>query len=65
MKISVIAGGVAEQRSAAVYVEQEGAWVALTVDESLRADALLTPAQARAISTELLKAAESADQFEA
>ena len=64
MKISVIAGGAAEQRTAAVYVEQEGAWVALTVDESLRADALLTPAQARGISTELLKAAEAADQYD-
>ena len=55
--------GLPEDYSAArdIYVQQEGAHVTLSVDGTV---ALITPSQARAISTELLKVAESADQWE-
>lgn len=62
-------GGLSEQLDGgrAVYVQQEGPHVMLSVEagpDCNTGTALITPAQARAISTALLKIAERADQVE-
>lgn len=57
--MDAIAGDSSSWESASVTAQQEGAWVVLTIDpaDGTRADATLTPDQAKALAVELKDAA--------